>query len=60
MSMPKLSILIDEIPEGFFSSSRGIRQGDPISSFLFIIMEEKIGRVIEKDQEENKIIGVVL
>ena len=51
-------ILINGTPEGLFNISRGIRQGDPIYPFLFIIMAEAFGRAIKAAQEERKIIGV--
>ena len=46
ISTPKLSVLINGRPEGFFKISRGIRQGDPLSPSLFIIMVEAFGRAI--------------
>ncbi|GLJ40989.1 hypothetical protein SUGI_0848590 [Cryptomeria japonica] len=55
ISTPKFSILVNGTPEGFFSSSRGLRQGDPMSPFLFIIMAEALGRSISKAKEEGGI-----
>lgn len=36
----KFSILVNGSPEGFFASERGLRQGDLLSSFLFLIAME--------------------
>ena len=38
ISTSKFSVLINGTPKGFFETSRGIRQGDPLSLFLYIIM----------------------
>ena len=58
ISTPKFSLLINGTPEGFFSTSKGIRQGDPISPFLFIIMAETLGRSIKFAQSQSKIQGI--
>eukprot|EP00253_Pinus_taeda_P019617 PITA_19617 len=42
------SILINGIPSRPFSPSRGIRQGDPLSPFLFVLMAEGLGRLIKQ------------
>jgi hypothetical protein len=34
------------LPQVFFSSSRGLRQGDPLSSLLVVIVIEALGRMI--------------
>lgn len=38
INTPRISVLVNGNPKGFFETSRGLRQGDLISSFLFIIM----------------------
>ncbi|KAL6188099.1 hypothetical protein ACLB2K_039493 [Fragaria x ananassa] len=50
-----LSILINGATEGFFTCSRGVRQGDPLSSILFCLAEEVLSRGISKLVEEGHI-----
>ena len=53
-------ILVNGTPSYPFQVSRGIRQGDPLSPFLFIIAAEGLGRMLKKLRIENKIRGLSL
>ncbi|KAK6780580.1 hypothetical protein RDI58_022764 [Solanum bulbocastanum] len=48
ISTVKLSLIINGNNEGFFSSERGLRQGDPISPFLFILVMEGLNHMIRR------------
>ena len=60
ISTTRISVLVNGTPEGFFEVSRGIRQGDPLSPFLFIIMAEAFGRAITKAYRIKEIKGVTV
>ena len=42
------SVLINGVPAGFFKSTRGVRQGDPLSPAFFLVVAEFLGRGIHK------------
>ena len=52
------SILVNGSPSQPFNTSRGIRQGDPISPFLFVIMVEGLSHSISASLHENKLFGL--
>lgn len=58
ISSTKFSILVNGTPAQPFNASIGIRQGDPLSPFLFIIVVEGLGRYIKKEIREKKIKGI--
>lgn len=37
ITTPSYSVLINGVPKGFFHGRRGLRQGDPISSYTFVL-----------------------
>ena len=53
-------ILVNGSPSSPLNATRGIRQGDPLSPFLFIIAAEGLGRMLKNRREVNKIQGLSL
>lgn len=47
-SFVRYSVLVNANPCGFFWSSRGMREGDPLSSSLFILVMEVLSRMMDK------------
>jgi hypothetical protein len=52
------SILLDGAPFGKFFPSRGIRQGDPLSPFLFILGSEILSRIILREESLGSLHGI--
>ena len=48
ISTVRFSILVNGSPQGFFASSRGIRQGDPLSPLLFVIVMETLSSLMDR------------
>ena len=56
----RFSVLVNGSPEGFFGSSRELRQGDPLSLLLFLLIMEVLSRLLKKSEECNLIRGFQL
>ena len=54
------SILVNGVPSQPISPSRGIRQGEPLSPFLFVIMAEGLGRYIMASIQNGSLQGLPL
>ena len=48
ISTVRFSIMVNGSPSGFFGSSRGIRQGDPLSPLLFLLIMEVLSRMLRR------------
>ncbi|GKF08400.1 putative RNA-directed DNA polymerase, eukaryota, reverse transcriptase zinc-binding domain protein, partial [Tanacetum coccineum] len=54
------SILVNGSPNPEFSLERGLRKGDPLSPFLFILIMEGLHLSLEEDMRSKRIKGVTI
>ena len=53
----RFSILVNREPVGFFPAERGLRQGDPLSPFLFIIDMEGLDNLMRRASSKQLDLG---
>jgi hypothetical protein len=54
------SILVNGQPSPKFNPNRGIRQGDPLSPYLFILCADVFSRMITAKQDQSLINGIAI
>ena len=60
ISTPSMSILLNGTPTETFKPSYGLRQGDPLSLFLFIIAVDGLGILIKARVSSGELKGLIL
>lgn len=58
MSTVQCSLLVNGTPTKPFHPSRGLRQGDPISPYLFLFCANILSITLTKEENQKKIKGV--
>ena len=50
-------MLVNGSPSDFFGSSKGLRQGDPLSPMLFLVMMEVFSRMLKRMEGASLLCG---
>lgn len=50
---PYFSVLVNGSPAGYFPGKRGLRQGDPLSPYIFVLLMEVLGSLLKEGIESK-------
>jgi len=53
-----MSVLVNGSPTEEFRPTRGLRQGDPLAPFLFLVVAEELAGLVRKAVKENLLRGI--
>ena len=57
LSTVSFVVLVNGNIKGWVKASRGLRQGDPLSSFLFTLVADVLSRMLLRAKERNALEG---
>jgi hypothetical protein len=58
VSSPSFSVLVNGQPKGRILPTRDLRQGDPLSLYLFLICAEGLSAMLSRSESEGRIFGM--
>ena len=58
--MEKMGFMLNGQPHGLITPSRGLRQGDPLSPYLFLLVTEGLNALFKQAEHDGEIRGVSL
>ena len=60
ISSVSYSVLLNGMPKGWIIPKRGLRQGDPLSPYLFLLCAEGLSALLRKADFDREITGVAI
>ena len=60
VSSTSFTVMVNGVPNGYIKPSRGLRQGDPLSPYLFLLCAEGLSALIRKAEREQTIRGIAI